>query len=224
VTRSMGTRRAAVLAGAATVVTLALSGCSAGQIAETANKEPSVYGINTENADGSVLIRGLAVGYPSVEGYPQGGTAPLELALFNETDRPITVRITSRPPQPPNPLFAWAQQVVLADASPTAGAPAGAEPTATPAPDATPASGAAAGRPAEINLPPLDSAHFLPGYPQRLLLVGLSQPVRAGNSVNLVFEFSNGVEPLTLRAGVAPPSSPAPRVTPTHGEEGEGGH
>ena len=61
--RSLGTRRAVLVAGVATVAAAALAGCSAGQVAETALKNPSVHGVNAQNADGSVLIRGLAVAY-----------------------------------------------------------------------------------------------------------------------------------------------------------------
>lgn len=264
-TRSMVTRRAAILAGAATVAALALSGCSAGQIAETSNKEPSVYGLNTENADRSVLIRGLAVGYQGVKGYPVGGSAPLEVALYNETAQPITVRITSQPPQQQNPQLAWARQVVLTGPEPseaTTGVPQAAEPsgsrpvarpggsggtpgtdeTAQPGQTGQPGGGAAPaptpsltggtspagtaapadGRPAEITLAPLSSAIFLPGDPRSLQLVGLSQPLKPGNSVNVVFQFSNGVEPLVVPVGVAVPASPAPRATPSHEGVGEG--
>ncbi|HYN95659.1 MAG TPA: hypothetical protein VES42_17570, partial [Pilimelia sp.] len=92
------TRRAALLGAAAALSVPALSACSTGQIAETANKEASVYGVSAQSADGSVLIRGLAVAYRDVQGYPAGGAAPLEVSLFTDTAAPISVRITSTAP------------------------------------------------------------------------------------------------------------------------------
>jgi hypothetical protein len=96
--RSMRTRRVAQFAGAVSVAAVALTGCSAGQVAETALKNPSTYGVNADNADSSVVLRGLAVTYGSTKGYPAGGNAPVELSLFNQTTQPVTVRITSQPP------------------------------------------------------------------------------------------------------------------------------
>ena len=95
--RSMRTRRVAQFAGAVSVAAVALTGCSAGQVAETALKNTSTYGVNADNADASVVLRGLAVAYGSTKGYPAGGNAPLELSLFNQTTQPVTVRIASQP-------------------------------------------------------------------------------------------------------------------------------
>jgi hypothetical protein len=92
--RSLGTRRAVQVAGAATVAVIALAGCSAGQTAETSVLEPPVSGLNTASPDGALLIRNLQVAYNSTQGYPAGATAPLEMSLFNQTENPITVTIT----------------------------------------------------------------------------------------------------------------------------------
>lgn len=130
--RWMGTRRAALFTGAVTVA-VALTGCGTGQVAETSNKEPSIYGVNVENADQSVLIRGLAVTYGKLEGYPAGGNAPLEVSLFNETSEPVTVRIASQPPAADVKGVVSARSVALsgtpsASATPS-GIPAEAEPS-----------------------------------------------------------------------------------------------
>jgi hypothetical protein len=243
---------------------MALSACSAGQLAETANKEPSVYGVNARSADGSVLVRGLAVVYRSVEGYPAGGSAPLEVALYNETQKPLSVRVTSaEPPAGTDPTVAWARGVGLTGAAPApsataSGVPAEAEPTGTPEPASpaspgassaaepgvgegepapqTSASGAAgtprpaqpanppaaAARPAIITIPALSSRIFQPDGEQGLQITGLSAALRSGMSVNLVFQFSNGSEPLVLRAPVGVPLTPAPRGSAQH-EGIEGG-
>ncbi|HET9516940.1 MAG TPA: hypothetical protein VFO77_04360 [Actinoplanes sp.] len=241
--RSMGTRRVALFAGAAAVAAVALAGCSAGQIAETAKKEPSTYGVNVDNADGSVLLRGLAVTYGSPKGYPAGGTAPLEFALFNQTTAPVSVLITSQPANGTHPSqgIVSAQAVGLLGPAPTASTPAGAggaAPTpasAAPHPSAAPGASAAAGASAvpdasaapgafepqlaKLTIPALGSVKFRPGDARSVQLIGLSAPLMPGNSVNLVFAFSNGVAPLVVQAPVATPLSPAPRGSAEVGEK-----
>jgi hypothetical protein len=238
--RSMGTRRVALFAGAASVAAVALAGCSAGQVAETSNKNPSVYGVNTENANRSVLLRGVAVSYGSTKGYPAGGNAPLELSLFNQTTAPITVQISSEPLAGAGAKqgLVSARSVSLVGTAPSPGAsdgpaeveptgsrdaarpfptasdPAGvasAEPSAATGPSVAPTPTGAASRPAQVTIPPLEAVIFRPGDTQSLQLVGLTGPLLPGNSVNLVFTFSNGVAPLVVQAPVGVPLSPAPR-------------
>jgi hypothetical protein len=248
VMRSMGTRRVALFAGAATVAAVALAGCSAGQVAETALKKPSTYGVNVDNSDGSVAVRGLAVTYVSPKGFPSGANAPLEVSLFNQTTAPVTVQIGSTPL-----AGADASQGVVAarsvgisggtpSADPSAATTALPEPTgsrsvAEPKPTATDAGiaptatasvepsvtpSAPAFKPAQITIPPLGSVVFRPGGQQTLQLVGLTGPLVPGNSVNIVFAFSNGADPLVLQAPVSIPMSPAPRGSAHHEGVGEG--
>jgi len=250
--RTLGTRRAVLVAGVATVTAAALAACGAGQVAETAIKNPSVYGVNTENADASVLIRGLAVQYNNPSGYPAGSNAPLELNLYNETKAPVTVLISSQPPAqadekakivaaravnlfggapttpssaipepsgsrpPATPDSASSDNVIQPSGSASAG-PSGTSPSAQPS--ATPAAGS--GRPARIEIAPLGYAIFRPGDAQTLQVVGLTDRLLPGTSVNLVFEFSNGTPPIVVQAPMAIPLSPASRA-PGNPEEGSG--
>ncbi|HEU4346240.1 MAG TPA: hypothetical protein VFR35_00500, partial [Actinoplanes sp.] len=101
--RLLGTRRAALVAGVATVATVALAGCSAGQVAETALKKPSNMGVNADTADGTVAIRNLLVAYPGPAGYPAGANAPLEVSLANQTATGIVVDVSSRPAEDATP-------------------------------------------------------------------------------------------------------------------------
>src|SRR4051794_38359061 len=96
--RSLGTRRVAQAAGAAMAAVIAVAGCSAGQVAETAMLKAPVSGVNTQSPDGGLLIRNLQVVYNTPDGYAANGDAPLEVALFNQTEQPITVTISSKPP------------------------------------------------------------------------------------------------------------------------------
>jgi hypothetical protein len=252
--RSLGSRRAALATGVAAVAAVALAGCSTGQVAETAIKNPSVYGVNAENSDRSVLIRNLAVAYDGTTGYAAGADAPLQVGIYNDTKQTITVLVSSQPMTgaPEKAGIVSARSVGLVGASATQSAPATAipepsgsrpsdsgeglnteqvptaDPSTDPSPGETPstrptASGAAA-RPARIEIGPLGSATFLPGDAEQLLVRGLTGKLVPGNSVNLVFEFSNGADPLVVQAPVAIPLSPAsraPGIAP-HGNLGEG--
>jgi|tagenome__1003787_1003787.scaffolds.fasta_scaffold20968698_3 hypothetical protein len=232
--RTLGTRRAALVAGAAAVAAVALAGCSAGQVAETSVKRPSNMGVNVGNSDNSVLIRNLAVTYNGVQGYPAGGSAPLQLSLINRTTAEITVLISSQPPKTPDPTIVSGSSVGLVggtDTTPStaipepsgsrdaavpqssAGSPGTVEqPSVQPTPEPS-ASVAPAGeaQPARITLGPMEAVTFLPGGKQTLQVMGLTGDLRPGSSVNLVFEFSNGVPALTVPASVGIPLSPAPR-------------
>ncbi|RZU50601.1 hypothetical protein EV385_2376 [Krasilnikovia cinnamomea] len=237
--RSLGTRRVARALGAVTVAAVALTGCSAGQVAETALKQPGTFGVNTQNSNGSVLIRGLAVTYNSPEGFKAGGNAPLELNLFNQTPQPVTVTVSSAPPMTPDPTaqVVYARSVGLFGGTPAAIAsdqpatkpavatpvPASAPAVASPAPGGSAAAvPAAAAQPARLTIPPLSFLSFQPGHVPQLQAVGLAAPLKPGNSVNLVFEFSNGAQPLAVPAPMSVPFSPASRAPAQPIEDVEG--
>jgi hypothetical protein len=249
--RSLGTRRATLGAGAATVAVIALGGCSAGQVAETANLKAPVAGVNTASPDGGLLIRNLQVVYNNSMGYPANGSAPLEMSLFNQTQSPITVTISSKPLQNETAGLVTAQQVGLVGdasaASPSAAPePSGSRPAATPistasdtieGPSSDPSStgGAstapadtAAAQPAKITIPALSSARFVPtgggassGGQGTLQAIGLSGDLRPGNSLSLVFQVSTSAQPLTLIAPLGVPLSPVSRAPGIEGESAE---
>ncbi|WP_305787498.1 hypothetical protein [Symbioplanes lichenis] len=66
--------------------------------------------------------------------------------------------------------------------------------------------------PARIELAPLGAATFLPGDATELTALDLTGELVPGSSLNLVFEFSNGAEPLVVKAPVSTPLAPASRV------------
>lgn len=211
--RSLGTRRVAMLAGAATVAAVALAGCSAGQVAETSLKKPSNQGVNSQNTTGSVLIRNLAVSYNGPAGYQAGSNAPIEVNLYNQTANAITVMVASAPPASGAPAsgVVTAQQVGL-----LGGAAAAAAPSAAPSDSASASAPATAPtapqpEPARLTIAPLGSVSFLPGDAKTLEAVGLSGKLAPGNQLSLVFKFSDGSPDLAVLAPVAIPLSPAPR-------------
>ncbi|MFC4146681.1 hypothetical protein ACFO0M_10475 [Micromonospora mangrovi] len=252
-TRSIrGSGRAALLlAGTATAASLLLSGCGAGQVAETANKIPSVQGVNVQTPDNNFKVRGLYVQYPGAEGYQAGGNAGLNVVIYNDSREPVTVTVTTDS----------AQQIVLAG-SPAAGSqpsasgsptePASASPTATDpsaspsqslgasesasaspsaggsasaSPSASPSESAPAGQPARLEIPALGYVQLLAtGGGQYLQLVGLKEKLLSGQRVDLTFDFGNG---RTIRTG-APvgvpltPGAPASPIVTREGGAGEG--
>ncbi|MFC4067143.1 hypothetical protein [Actinoplanes subglobosus] len=224
--RSLGTRRAALVAGAATVAALALGGCSAGQVAETAILDTPIAGVNAASGDGKVLVRNLQVEYNGIEGYEAGESAPLELSLFNETNETVTVTISSQPVERKT-VVSGTQVGFVSTATVTTPGEVGAsaEPGESAEPSA-PAEPASSVRPAQIKIDPQGTAIFRPTDAASLQVVGLSGELKPGMTVNLVFEFSNDATPLVVQAPVASPLTPAPRGSAEihEAEEAEGGH
>ncbi|MGC1212175.1 MAG: hypothetical protein WA890_13025 [Micromonospora sp.] len=252
-TRSIrGSRRAALLlAGSAAATGLLLSGCGAGQVAETAVKVPSVQGVNVQTPDNAYKVRGLYVEYPGAEGYKSGGNAPINVVIYNDTRDPVTVTVTtdsareivlsgsSPAGSQPSPTVSATEP---ASASPTASDPnaspsqsLGASPSASGSASASPSASASesapAGQPARIDLPAFGYAQLTTTVGRFLQLVGLKDNLLPGQTVNLVFDFGNGK---TIRTGAAvgvplTPGAPASPVISREGgvgQEGgtEGGH
>lgn len=63
---------------------LAVAGCSAGQLAQTANQQPTVGGANGQV--GSIALRNIALAYPESGRYQQGDSARLEFIAVNLAD------------------------------------------------------------------------------------------------------------------------------------------
>jgi hypothetical protein len=232
--RSLGIHRVVLATGVATAAAIALSGCSAGQIAETAIKRPSNPGVNADNSNRTVAIRNLSVVYPGEEGYKAGDDAPLELALFNQSTAPVTVTIGSKPAAASGEQAVTAAQIGVAgsatpsaSASPSASSSTGTGEPSAPASPPSPAASASSGtsapeqsfEPARIELPAMGKVTFLPGDAASPTAVDLSGNLTQGSAISLVFEFSNGAEPLELLAPISTPLSPAPR-----GSAEVGGH
>lgn len=243
--RSLGTRRVTLAAGVATAAVIALAGCSAGQVAETAILKTPISGLNTQSPDGRLLIRNLQVVYNDPEGYPANGDAVIEVGLFNQTTEEMTVLISSRPLQNEQAGVVSARQIGLsgnaAAASPSANPePSGTgtdpdevggsneqntgveQPSTPPSLAGTPSVAPTASlRPARITLPALSSQIFLPEGDAQLVAAGLSDELRPGNSLSLVFEVSGQSQPIELTAPFAVPLSPASRAPGEAGENHE---
>ncbi|MET8363825.1 hypothetical protein AB0J68_23190 [Micromonospora sp. NPDC049580] len=235
-TRSIrGSRRAALLlSGMAAATSLLASGCGAGQVAETALKEPSVQGVNLTTPNGAYSVRGLLVTYPGTEGYRAGQDAPLNAVIYNDSKSTVTVTVTTQS----------AREVLISggSASPTPSAsesesatPSGSgSPSATPsetgsssatpsAPESARASGsasaAAPGQPARIELAPLSYLQLNSEATTQLRLIGLTEALRSGQNVVVTFDFGNG-STVTGQAPIAVPLTPAAPPSPIIEREG----
>ncbi|MBM0225962.1 hypothetical protein [Micromonospora sp. ATA51] len=239
-TRSIrGSGRAALLlAGTAAAASLLLSGCGAGQVAETANKNPSVQGVNVQTSDSLYKVRGLYVQYPGAAGYQAGGNALMNVVIYNDSKAPVTVTVTTDS----------AREVVLAGSTPSgaqaspsqsatepaSASPTASDPSASPSrslgasksPSASPSASASesapAGQPARIEIPALGYAQLTGGNGQRLQVVGLNDKLLPGQQVNLVFDFGNG-KTIKTAAPIGVPLTPAAPASPIITREGGGG-
>lgn len=225
-------RATAVLAGPAVATTLLLSGCGAGHYAETSVRVPTSVGTNAESADNLFKVRNLSIDYLDTTGYPAGGDAPVTVALYNDSNRDVTVRVSS-----PNARVVTLVDAASASPSPTAsalptapeGSPSatpgtetensspGASPTETPSPSPT----AAPEVPAEIRIPAGQFVILSRAKGTWLQLTGLTAAVPPGSSVPVTFDFEG--TRVDVGAPVAVPLSPAPAGSPLndglHGSE-----
>ncbi|WP_018217447.1 hypothetical protein [Salinispora vitiensis] len=208
-TRSIrGSRRSALLLAGLATSGLLLSGCSAGQVSETAETVPSIQGVNVASKSGDFAVRGLLIAYPGVDGYQAGDDANLDVVLYNDSPDQVTVTVTTE----------GAQEVVRSDPN----APLEESPATTVTETAP-----SAGLPAQIVVPPLSFAQLNSEAPAVLRLIGLDQPLRVGESVFVTFDF--GGTTIRAAAPVAVPLTPAAPPEPiierhTGFEELEDGH
>ena len=239
-TRSIrGSRRAALLlSGMAAATALLATGCGAGQAAETANKEPSVQGINVQTPDNAYKVRGLYVEYPGTEGLRTGANAALNTVIYNDTQDPVTVTVTTdsarevvitgRPGSTPPPESGAPSE----SASPAESASPSGSASASPSESASASPSAPAGQPARFEIPALSYVQLNVQGGRYLQLVGLTEALRVGQQVNLTFDFGNG-RTIQTGAPIAVPLTPAAPVSPIierggghegGGEEGGSGH
>ncbi len=223
VTRSIrGSGRATLLLAGTAAASLLLSGCGAGQVAETANKVPSVQGVNVQTSDNLYKVRGLYVQYPGGEGYQAGANAPLNVVLYNDSQSPVTVTVTTDSAR--EILLTGAAQSggpsVAPTGSPTEPAtasPTASNPSASPSqsvgtsgsPSTSPSGSAPAGQPARIEIPANGYAVLNSDKGQFLQLVGLNDKLLSGQQVNLAFDFGNG-KVVKTAAPVGVPLTPVP--------------
>jgi hypothetical protein len=221
--------RAAVLAGVTVAAAAAVSGCSTGQVNQTAYMATAIGGVNQTFAvdappgeqDGSIAIRDMLVSYDGTQGYKKGGDAPLQLGIFNDTTATLKVTITA-PGTAQSVTFkaggAAAEKSAEPAPSPSVAPSKSAKPSASKS--GTPAASASA-EPTEVPKPPTGPASFTiasgqfimlaPQYGQFLVLQGLANDVKPGDTLkNITFQFQLDGDQVVVPA----PLSPAPQASP----------
>lgn len=210
---------------------LALAACGTGQISQTADTKTAVGGLNAEltTNQGSYKLRNLEVSFKD-GGYKAGGTAPVEVTLFNDTTESVTVTVTSDGARAVT-LFDSSKPSASPSASESIGpgpstGPNGAEQTpsagpGTPLPDVTPTSLPPAGSPATFEIPANGYISLTRAAGSYLQLVGLTKPLTFGDTVNMTFDF--GSQTLDTVVTMTPPLTPLPAPTVSVAGEEAGG-
>jgi copper(I)-binding protein len=230
--------------GALLLSPIALTACSAGQVAQTATQNRDKVG--PEAAVGDITLRQITLAHPQDGLYEEGENAELQMAIVNTSTEADTLvgiegevfdgvlvsgQATASPAVPGSPS---AEPVATtAPAAPTTPgtAPQTTAPEATPSPGAlpTPTVPAAPSTPtasSEVEIPvPAGSTVFLGGASGATVeLADLSEELTAGQSIEVTLTFEQAGE-VTVQALVATPDRVVPREEPFdfHHEEGEEG-
>jgi hypothetical protein len=115
-------------AAALTAAGLALTGCGAGQQAQTSEMKPAITGVDVDAGD--VALRDLQVDFGEEGRYPRGGAAPLLVWMSNEGEATVVLESVTSPD---------AEAVVLVAEGPVAGASESPSDGASASPDGDPA-------------------------------------------------------------------------------------
>ena len=230
-----------VLAGLVVVGGLALAGCGAGQVAQTAQDKPTVDGQMAQI--GPIAIRDAALEYPPGGVYERGTDARLRMTIVNSGVSPDSLVSASSPaatavtiseggsaatgsatPEPgatgSGTASASATPTGTASATPTAGGSP--SPTASGSPSASPTASATAEN-AQIQLPSNSYVSFREEGP-RVMLTGLTKQLRPGQNLIVTLTFQNAGS-VTMTIAVGTPDAelpPAPTVSVDPDSESEG--
>jgi copper(I)-binding protein len=195
-------RRAIAVAALATGAALALSGCGAGQISQTAGQVPAVNG--SAATVGNVALRDVRILLPQSEEYTnaKGGKSVVAFSAINEgsskTDQlvSITTDLGQVKITPATPELVPGQTVVAASPEAAKAAQAGENSTPTSAP-AQPTSSAATPTP-EHSASPRQEGAGTPdqpadpnAHPILVEVTGLSKDIVPGLTYGVTFNFKN---------------------------------
>jgi hypothetical protein len=217
--------------GGAAVASLALTGCSAGMISQTADQVAAVPGASANlsapveagsaaGSNGSVSVRDATFLYSGIAGYKAGADAPLQVRIFNDTAGPVTVTVNVDP--------AHAESVSLV------GGAAAATPSPSDSPSPAPSASVSASPRVSGSAQPSPSAPSAPAKPapvkltipsgsylaldresgQYLQVNGLKKPLNNASAIPLVFSFTFGAQSLDMAPLVVPVAPPLDEAAP----------
>lgn len=203
-----------------------LTGCAAGQVAQTVDQYPVVDGA-AGNA-GQLLIRNAGIAPPSgINGYAKGGTATLQLVVVNGTNKddqlvsassPVAGGVVLSAAGLPEGISAATSSesasVSLSPSSTVTGTPAAkgsASGARTSASRSAPAaSGAGTGTPIEVRADQVVQVGFSVVGPN-IVLTGLNSALLPSQTVPMTFRFASGASlslALPVKLSSASPSRP----------------
>jgi copper(I)-binding protein len=233
--------------GALLLSPIALTACSAGQVAQTATQNRDKVG--PEAAVGDITLRQITLVHPQDGLYEEGENAELQMAIVNTSTEADTLvgiegeafdgvlssgQATASPAVPGSPSAEPVATTSPAAPTTPGTAPETTAPEATPSPGAlpTPTVPAAPSTPStpttssQVEVPvPAGSTVFLGGASGATVeLADLSEEFTAGESIEVTLTFEQAGE-VTVQALVATPDRVVPREEPFdfHHEEGEEG-
>lgn len=227
VARQLRRRPFAVVVAAVAAAGLSLSGCAAGQQAQTAEQTSVVDGSGFQA--GQLLMRDVGVVPPTGASYAAGSTAALEGVLINNGRRPDQLVSVSSPDADQVDFFPDGVTALLAlptgrsSAAAAAVSPTTTSPPTTPVP--TDSATAAGSAPPPITAIPVAADESVSiGYDNssyQIVLVGLKAALYPAQTVTLTFTFAGGGS-VTTQVAVKLPVD-ATRATPTvdTGKQGE---
>jgi copper(I)-binding protein len=193
--RARSTR--AVVGMVAALGALALVGCGAGQISQTANQQSGSEGANAGNT--GVVVRNAVIEYSGTaadgNAYPVGGSAPLQMWIVNQGSDMDRLVSASSPAAASVQISGETEvpggQVLVVEGAPPAAtgpAPSTPQPGATAAPTVSPtASPRPASTPAAVGVPGENRI-------AQMTLVGLREEIRPGLTYPVVLVFERAGE------------------------------
>lgn len=220
--RSVTLRRRRVgakLLPVAAAVALVLSGCAAGQDAQTANQQPAIDGVNADA--GLVGIRDAAIAAPDANSYPAGSDAALEMTLVNNGyDKDALVSVSSTAANaaiigldgPPS-----SNKGVNVTPLESGSGSAGGSATVAATPSASASSSAATDQPIEIPGQSIVQVGVSIVGPSAVL-TGLTQPLFPSQTVPVTLRFRSGATinvQLAARLTSGGASAPTVNITPS---------
>lgn len=184
----------------------ALTGCAAGQHAQTVGQIPAVDGVGADS--GTLSVRAAAIVAPQgADNYAKGSSAPITVVLINNGNAADQLTSVASPD-------AGSATISLTSASAVSSAsPAVTAPTATPAPSASST---------PIDLPPGQSVQvgYAAGGPS-IVLNGLTTDLFPSQTIPVTFTFASGATvATTLAVQISPDGSsgaPTVDISPSEG-------
>jgi copper(I)-binding protein len=212
-------------AGVAAAVTLGVAallvtGCSAGQTAQTATQKSTVDG--TAGTAGDIALRYVRLAYPEGGQYLAGATATLQFFAVNsgpQPDRLVQVRTDGAAQVTMSPAGTGTASASATPPGTPSGTPSGsvtggaATTTPTGSQPATATGSAAPAAQAPVPIPPHGLVAFDEGRTEgaaTVQLVGLTQDLLSGQTVPVTFSFARGGM-VTLDVPIATSLAPLPK-------------